>query len=139
MSFRYGTSVPYRRVSTDTIFNVQSMTLVHSAGSSQAHFFSNGAPNDSDNNGPEQCGPNVPMRFADNSQNSPIRYNTQDITTGSNKMLCPRKAAESILATNCTYSNEFTTRSSDKGVFHRSLTRMIGFYYTFPIFVSVKP
>ena len=32
-------------------------------------------------------------------------------------MLCPSRAAHSILTTICTYSNEFTNRSSNKGVF----------------------
>ena len=108
-------------------FSVQSMTLVHNAELSRAPFFSNGAPNDIDNNGPEQCGPNFPMRCADNC--------IADITTVSSKMLCPNKAEQSILATNCTYSNEFTTKES----FRRFLTRMAGFDPTFPIFVSVKP
>ena len=104
--------------------------------SSRDHFFSNGAPNDIDNNGPEQCGPNFLMRCA---KNCPIRYNTQDITTVSNKMLLPSEAAQSILAPNRTYSNEFTIKISDKGVFRRFLTHMAGFNPTFPIFVSVKP
>ena len=107
--------------------------------SSRAHLFSNGAPNDTDNNGPEECDPNFPMRCADNSKNGPIRYNTQEITTVSNRMLCPSKAAQSILTTNCTYSNEFTTKSSDKGVFRRFITRIAGFNPTFPILASVKP
>ena len=87
----------------------------------------------------EQCGPNVPMRCADNSQKWSTSLQYTDITTVSNKMLCPSKTSQSMLTTNSTYSNEVTTRSSDEGVFRRFLTRMAGFYPTFPTFVSVKP
>ena len=35
---------------------------------SRAHFFSNGAPNDTRKNSPGQCNPNFPIRCADNSK-----------------------------------------------------------------------
>ena len=104
-------------VSQLTRFFTCSQRLSFTAMSSQGHFFSNSAPYDNDNNGPQQCGPNVPMRCGDNSQNGPTRYNTQVITTVSNKMLCSSKVAHSILATIRTYSNESTNKSSDEGVF----------------------
>ena len=112
--------------------------LLSTVMSSQALFCSNSAPNDSGNNVPEQCSPNVPMRCGNNSQNDSTRYNTQDIKTVSNKTLCPSKAAHSILATNLTYSNEFTNKSANKGVFHKFPTRKTGFCPTFKVFVSVK-
>ena len=36
--------------------------------SSRAHFFSNGAPNDTNKNSPGQCNPNFPIRCTDNSE-----------------------------------------------------------------------
>ena len=97
--------------------------LLSTVMSSQAHFFSNSAPNDTDNNDPEQCSPNVPIRCGDNSQkwSNSLQY------TGHNKMLCSSKAAHSILTTNCTYSNEFTNRSSDLGVFTNFQNVKLGF------------
>ena len=61
--------------------------------------------------------PTFRLGAATTTKNGPTRYNTQDITTVSNKMLCSSNAAHSILTTICTYSNEFTNRSSNKGVF----------------------
>ena len=61
--------------------------------------------------------PTFRLGAATTPKNGPTHYNTQDITTVSNKMLCSSKAAHSILTTNCTYSNEFTNRSLDQGVF----------------------
>ena len=106
--------------------------LLSTVMSSQAHFFSNSAPNDTDNNGPEQCSPNVPIRCGDNSKNGPTRYNTQDITTVSYKLLCSSNAAHSILTTNCTY------RGVKQGGFHKFPTRKTGFCPTFQVFVSVR-
>ena len=60
-------------------------------------------------------------------KNGSTRYNTQDITSVSSKMLCSSKAAHSILATIRTYSNEFTNRSSDKGVFTSFQRVKLGF------------
>ena len=65
--FRSGTDVPYHSVSIDTIFHMQSKTLVHSAELSSS-LFSNGAPNDTYKNSPGQCNPNFPIRCADNSK-----------------------------------------------------------------------
>ena len=127
ISFRHSTDFPYRRVSTDTIFQcaindsrpqcwaleltfsaaVHQMTLTTMVQSNVVPTFRWGAPI-------------TPKK-------GPIRYNIHDVTTVSSKMLCPSKAAQSILATNRTYSNEFTTKSSDKGVFRKFLTRMTGF------------
>ena len=137
--FRHSRGFPYRRLSTDTIFQCAIKDSSPQRWSSRAHFFSNGAPNDSDNNGSEQCGPNVPMRCADNSQKWSHSLQYTGYHNCEHKMLCPSKASQSILTTNSTYSKEFTTRSSDEGVFHRFPTRMAGFYPTFTIFVSVKP
>ena len=61
--------------------------------------------------------PTFRLGAATTPKNGPTRYNTQDITIVSNKMLCSSKVAYSIFTTNCTYSNEFTNRSSDQGVF----------------------
>ena len=102
----------------------------------QAFFPSKSAPNNHDNNNPMQCSPNFPIRCTGSTQKWSIRYNSQDITTVSNKMLGPRKTAHSILATIRTYSNEFTNMSSDEGVFHRFSTRKAGFCPTFRVFVS---
>ena len=75
-------------VSRLTRFFTCNQRLSSTALSSRAHFFSNGAPNDTNRNSPGQGNPNFPIRCADNSEkNDPIRYNTQDITTSSNKML----------------------------------------------------
>ena len=85
--FRSDTDVPYHRVSIDTIFHMQSKTLVHSAELSSSLFSAtvhqltligivqgNVVPTF------QKGTPTVPT-------NDPIRYNTQDITTSSNKML----------------------------------------------------
>ena len=61
--------------------------------------------------------PTFRLGAATTPKKGPTRYNTQDITTVSNKLLCPSKTAHSILTTIRTYNNEFTNRSSNKGVF----------------------
>ena len=71
--------------------------------------------------------PTFRLGAATTSKSGPTRYNTQDITTVSNKMLCSSKAAHSILTTNCTYSNEFTNRNSDQGVFTNFQHVKLGF------------
>ena len=64
ISFRHSTGFPYRRVSTDSIFQCAINDSRPQCWALERPF---SAPNDTDNNGPEHCRPNVPMRWADNS------------------------------------------------------------------------
>ena len=95
--FRSGTDVPYHRVSINTIFHMQSKTLVHSAELSSSLFSATvhqltliGKVQGNVVPFFQKATPTVP-------KNDPIRYNTQDITTSSNKILRSSKAAHSIL------------------------------------------
>ena len=55
-------------VSRLTRFFTCNQRLSSTVLSSRAHFFSNGAPNDTNKNSPGQCNPNFPIRCADNSE-----------------------------------------------------------------------
>ena len=51
-----------------TLFFTCNQRLSSTVLSSRAHFFSNGAPNDTNKNSLGQCNPNFPIRCADNSE-----------------------------------------------------------------------
>ena len=51
-----------------TLFFTCNQRLSSTVLSSRAHFFSNGAPNDTNKNSPGQFNPNFPIRCADNSE-----------------------------------------------------------------------
>ena len=55
-------------VSRLTRFFTCNQRLSSTVLSSRAHFFSNGAPNDTNKNSPGQCYPNFPIRCADSSK-----------------------------------------------------------------------
>ena len=55
-------------VSRLTRFFTCNQRLSSTVLSSRAHFFSNGASNDTNKNSPGQCNPNFPIRCADNSE-----------------------------------------------------------------------
>ena len=55
-------------VSRLTRFVTCNQRLSSTVLSSRAHFFSNGAPNDTNKNSPEECNPYFPIRCADNSE-----------------------------------------------------------------------
>ena len=85
--FRSGTDVPYHRVSIDTTFHLQSKTLVHSAELSSSLFSATvhqlaliGIVQGNVFRTFQYGAPTIP-------KNDLIRYDTQDITTSSNKML----------------------------------------------------
>ena len=120
MSFRYGTGVPYHRVSVNTIFHVQSKTRDHSAELASS-FSPTVHQIKLTTNGPEQC--------------SPTRYNTQNITTICNKMLCSIESVNSIQSKTHNNSKILSNRSHTRG-FHRFPSRKRDFDPPFSKFSS---
>ena len=127
-------------VSRLTRFFTCNQRLSSTVLSSRAHFFSNGAPNDTNKNSPGECNPNFPIRCADNSEKM-IQFVTIHRISRLQVTKCydPARQHSQYWARIAPYNNEVTTKGSDKGVFRRFLTRMVEFNTTFPILVSVKP
>ena len=107
--------------------------------SSRAHFFRNGAPNDTNKNSPGQCNPNFPITCADNSEKM-----IQFVTIHRISQLQVTKCYDPARQPTRYWSNITRTAMNELlGVqtrgFHRFPTRRNYFSLTFPVFVSVRP
>ena len=126
-------------VSRLTRFFTCNQRLSSTVLSSRAHFFSNGAPNDSNKNSPGQCNPNFPIRCADNSEKmiqfvTIHRISQLQVTKCYDPARQPTRYRSNITRTAMNELLGVQTRGLD-----RFPTRRKDFFLTFPVFVSVKP